>query len=474
MRRWILPFVLLVVAAVASWQAVATDEALADETVAPAGAPGPALTTPLVSFRRVPEYLRAPAIVDNLVDDLDALTTTFPTQSCLVVTIDGEEVFASNPTLPLIPASAQKLVTAYGVYELLGPDHTFETRAVTEATLVDGVLDGDLWLIGGGDPLVATTDYVSRYEPPHALTDLERMADAVVAAGVAEITGAVLGDESRYDDQRYVSSWPDRFTNLDQNQTGPLSALTVNDGFTRFDTTNPANSLSTAATDPAEFAAAFFDDLLEARGVVIRQSAASGSVPVGATDLVAPLASEPVTVSTNQMVSVSDNMGAELLLKELGFEASGLGTTLSGATALEALLRERGLSVAETDIADGSGLSSENRLTCRLLVEIIDDSADSGLLDGLAIAGQTGTLEERLVGTAAEGRIAGKTGRLNDVGALAGTAVGEDGTVLTFAWVANTTDFYPVDDMTSAQDRLAFQLIEYPEGPSADVLAPIG
>jgi D-alanyl-D-alanine carboxypeptidase/D-alanyl-D-alanine-endopeptidase (penicillin-binding protein 4) len=474
MRRWIIPFLLLVVAGVAAWQAVVTDEALAAETVAEPSAPGPSLDTPLASFRRIPEYLRAPAIENKLVSDLEQLSATFPTQSCLVVRIDGEEVFASNPTLPLVPASAQKIITAFGVYEMLGPDHTFETRVVTDAAVVDGVLDGDLWLIGGGDPLVATTEYTDRYEFDQALTDLDSLADAVVASGITEISGAVFGDESRYDDQRYVPSWPDRFTNLDQNQTGPLSALTVNDGFLRFDATNPANSLSTAASDPAQFAAAFFDDLLEERGVIIRQSAGSGTVPVGATNVVDPLVSDLVTVATNQMVSVSDNMGAEMLLKELGFEASGLGTTLSGSTALEAMLRERGLSVAETDVVDGSGLSSDNRVTCRLLVEVLDASANTGLHDGLAIAGESGTLEERLVGTPAEGRLAGKTGRLNDVGALAGTAVAEDGTVLTFAWVANTTDFYPIDEMTASQDQLALELISYPEGPSADVLSPGG
>ena len=123
---------------------------------------------------------------------------------------------------------------------------------VTDAPIAGGVLDGDLVLIGGGDPLLATATYTDRYEQqPHFRTDIEELADAVVAAGITEINGAVLGDESRYDLERFVPEWPLRFTSADQNQTGPLSALTVNDAFVAFDPANTANSLSTAAPEPA-------------------------------------------------------------------------------------------------------------------------------------------------------------------------------------------------------------------------------
>ncbi len=473
MRRWILPLVLLVVAGVAAWQAVETDDELAEETVAEPGPSAPALRTPLLSVRRTPEYLRAPVLLTNLQQSLDGLTDAFPSQSCLVVSQDGEELFAENPTLPLVPASAQKLLTAYGAYELLGPTSTLETRLVTDVPVVDGVLDGNLWLIGGGDPLPATEGYIARYEPPHLFTDLTPLADAVVAAGITEITGAIIGDETRYDTERYVSSWPERFTDADQNQTGPLSALTINDAFVRFDPENPSNALSRAAPQPAQFAAALFDDLLEAREIVIRQSASAGEAPPGARE-VATLVSDPLAAVTNQMVEISDNQAAELLLKEIGVAAAGNGSTLAGSIALEALIRDKGFTIAETDVVDGSGLASDNRVTCRLLVEILEDSAGSGLHDGLAIAGESGTLRDRLVGTAAEGLVAAKTGRLNEVGALAGTAQALDGSTLTFAWIGNTTDFYPIDEMVAVQDRLAIELVEYPQGPTIEALAPIG
>lgn len=473
MQRWILPFLLLVVAAFAAWQAVESDSALADETNAQDGRSAPPLRTPLLSVRRTPEFLREPILVENLQKSLDLVVETFPAQHCLVVRLDGEEIYAENPTLPLVPASAQKLLTAYGVYETLGVDHTFETSVVTDAELIDGVLDGDLYLIGGGDPLLATADYTDRYEQqPHYRTAIEQLADAVVAAGIREINGAVIGDESRYDQERYVPEWPERFTNVQQNQTGPLSALTVNDGFSRFDP-NPANSLATASVEPATFAAAFFDDLLEAREVIIRQSASTAAAPANARTI-ASITSDPITVVTNQMVNISDNMGAELLLKEIGVATSGRGTTDDGAIAIENALRSDGFSIAETDVVDGSGLASENRLTCRLLVEVLDASAGTPLHDGLAVAGVSGTMAERLVGTEAEGKVRAKTGRLNEVGALAGVADAQDGSTLTFAWIGNTTAPYPIDEMTAAQDAIALELVAYPEGPNPDALGPTG
>ncbi len=463
---------LVVIAAFAAWQAVETDNELAAAALDVTGTSAPPARTPLLSIRRTPEFLREPILVQNLQESLSEIVEPFPSQSCLVVHLDGEEVFADNPTLPLVPASAQKILTAYGAYTILGADATYETVAVTDGIITDGVLDGDLYIIGGGDPLLATSDYTARYEQqPHHRTAIEELADEVVAFGIHEISGAVIGDESRYDTERYVPEWPERFTNASQNQTGPLSALTVNDGFTRYDT-NPAPSLATATTDPAAFVAAFFDDLLEEREVIIRRSAAAGTAPVGARTI-ASVTSDPVSVVTNQMVDISDNMAAELLLKEIGVEAAGAGTTDDGAVAVENALRAAGFSVAETDIVDGSGLASENRVNCRLLVEVLEASATTGLHDGLAVAGETGTLLERMVGTPAQGKVRAKTGRLNEVGALAGTAEASDGTILTFAWLVNTTDLYPVEEMTAAQDAVALELVAFPEGPDVEALGPI-
>ena len=80
-----------------------------------------------------------------------------------------------------------------------------------------------MWLVGGGDPLLTTQDYVHTFRrPPEPVTSLEALADRVVAAGVTQITGRVVGDESRYDTQRYVASWPERY--ISAPEIGPMSA----------------------------------------------------------------------------------------------------------------------------------------------------------------------------------------------------------------------------------------------------------
>src|SRR5690606_35873154 len=111
-----------------------------------------------------------------------------------------------------------KLLTATAALEELGPEHRFRTT-LKGAAPVDGVVAGDAALVGGGDPLLSTPDYAARFRrQPQIFTDLTTLADAVVDAGIRQINGSVVGDESRYDRERYVAGWPERY--ITQNQTG--------------------------------------------------------------------------------------------------------------------------------------------------------------------------------------------------------------------------------------------------------------
>src|SRR5690606_25091261 len=127
-----------------------------------------------------------------------------PADACLVVTEDGRPILRHNDSTPLTPASAQKILTARAALDVLGPGHRYRTTVVATGEPVDGILEGDVWFVGGGDPVLQTADFASRYDPPRPTTPLEALADAVVAAGVREIRGAVVGDESRYDTLRSI------------------------------------------------------------------------------------------------------------------------------------------------------------------------------------------------------------------------------------------------------------------------------
>src|SRR4029077_778416 len=134
---------------------------------------------------------------------------------------------------PLIGASTQKLLVAAAALAVLGPDSTFQTRVVSSGAVNDGTVDR-VWLVGGGDPVLATGDYAAflQSQPKSkgdVTTSLETLADAVVAKGVRSIPGGVVGDDSRYDQQRYLPTWKDSYRT--EGDIGPLGALTVNAGF---------------------------------------------------------------------------------------------------------------------------------------------------------------------------------------------------------------------------------------------------
>src|SRR5690606_23099095 len=145
-----------------------------------------------------------------------------PAESCLVVRHQGRVIHAHAPDLPLVPASTTKVVTGVAALEVLGSDTRYRTTVVAAGAPAGGVVAGDVWLVGGGDPVLATDDYMARYDEPQLHTDFEALADAVVAAGVQQIAGSVVGDESRYDTRRTVESWDPVFVR--DNESGPLSA----------------------------------------------------------------------------------------------------------------------------------------------------------------------------------------------------------------------------------------------------------
>jgi len=301
-------------------------------------------------------------------------------------------------------------------------------------------------------------------------TDLDALAAGIQETGVRQVTGAVVGDESRYDQARYVPGWPERYIN--QNQTGPLSGLAVNDGFERYPQRGGGGDPLTPAADPAANAAGVLTRLLEARGVDVVGDPRSGAAPVGAVE-VAAIESPPLTDVIGQLLQESDNNTAELLLKELGRSGAD-PTTSGGAAAAQAILSASGLDLAGSVLADGSGLSLDDRVTCDLLVDSLG-RPDTGMLlqDRLAVAGQSGTLAESFVGTPLAGTLRAKTGSLNTVVSLAGV-VADDDEALAFALVINVPASEPLPgSVGSTQQQLGEILLSWPRVPDVTVLGPM-
>lgn len=465
MRRLILPVLLLLVAVGAGIAALVLDARAAEAPAAPEQA---AAVTPVLSARRVPDLASQAGADARLRAGLESFTTALPPDACLVVEADGRPIVAHRPDAAVTPASTEKVLTAAAALSALGPDHRYRTKVQAAAEPTGGVVAGDLYLVGGGDPVLATQGYAERTpQQDRAHTRLEDLADRVVAQGVTRVEGGVVGDDSRYSTARYVADWPSRY--IDQNQTGPLSALSVDDGFESFPSAADPGAPLRPSPDPARQAAAVFTVLLRQRGVEVVGEPSSGTAPAGAVT-VAKVRSKPLEQLLAQLLTFSDNQTSELVLREVGLATAGEGTTAAGAAAVEQLLADDGLTVGTADAVDGSGLAESNRVSCGTLVATIE--ANPSLVDGFATGGETGTLAT-FAGTPLEGRLHAKTGSLNHVRALAGVVdLLEGGEELTFAYILNNPP-YVTPEQDALRGQLGALLASYPDRPPLADLVPV-
>jgi D-alanyl-D-alanine carboxypeptidase/D-alanyl-D-alanine-endopeptidase (penicillin-binding protein 4) len=303
--------------------------------------------------------------------------------------------------------STTKLLTAAAALRRLGPDTLLGTSALAAAPVdANGVLAGDLILRGGGDPALGEDQF------------------AELAAGLGhlrEITGSVVGDESLFDALRTGPSGDGAF---DAELGGPLSALAYERGAEA--PGGPPQS------DPARAAAARFDDVLEARGVVIRGVPRAGVAPPGSVPLTAA-SSAPLRRLVADMLTVSDDWIAELLTKQLSAKDAPPGTTAAGAAIVRAEAAKLG---APVSLVDGSGLDPRDRGTAAGLVSVLRRLRGSpSFTAALARPGRSGTLRRRLTAGRARRACRGKTGTLpsGGVSALAGYCTGRDGRTYAFA-----------------------------------------
>jgi D-alanyl-D-alanine carboxypeptidase/D-alanyl-D-alanine-endopeptidase (penicillin-binding protein 4) len=248
-------------------------------------------------------------------------------------------------------------------------------------------------------------------------TPLEVLADAIVAKGVRRV-GTVVGDDSRYDSVRYLPSWSPTYR-IDYD-VGPVGALEVTESI------NLANGKPVLHDDPGLFAAAELTRLLRARGVSVGDPT-RGVAPDGAT-VVASMTSQPLRTIVRWMLLTSNNTTAEMLTKELGMRTRGAGTTAAGVAAVQASLRELGVPLDGQTMIDGSGLDRQNRLTCRMLVDVVNLGARPDLK----------VLRDTLPGSGSatpDGKVHAKGGYLTDVTGLAGIV--DRDAPLRFAFLAN-------------------------------------
>jgi D-alanyl-D-alanine carboxypeptidase/D-alanyl-D-alanine-endopeptidase (penicillin-binding protein 4) len=412
---------------------------------------------PVLSARRTPTVLSTLTRTGRFSRAAARFAERVPSGGCAVVEWKGLEPVALTPDAATTPASTNKIVTAAAALDVLGADRTFETA-------VHGDVDASgsastLYLVGGGDPLLVRSGYPSSEKYPTINgTSMEDLVAALAAAGLRSVRGSIVAVDDRYDSERYVSSWPATFHKV---EAGPIGALLVNDGL--------VTGEASRRDDPGVAAAAELERMLEARGIPVTGAPVRGALP-GGVPAVASVRSAPLTAIVQEMLVNSDNNTAEMLLKEMGRERKGQGTTAAGVAVVREVIDGWGLADGLV-VVDGSGLSSANKSTCRTLVGLLQRLEE--VLPGLlAVAGRTGTLRDFFDGEPVEGRLVGKTGTLTGVKALAGYLPVEGDEPVVFALLMSRTGISQPSAFTPIWNALGDALNSASSAPAPEQLAP--
>jgi D-alanyl-D-alanine carboxypeptidase/D-alanyl-D-alanine-endopeptidase (penicillin-binding protein 4) len=335
----------------------------------------------------------------------------------------GKRLFCWKSAVPRVLASNTKLFTTATALDRFGVDGTFSTEVLADTPInADGVLPGDVWLRGGGDPAFGSLAYVRRHYGPSA-SSVEHLVDQLDGLGLTAIRGGVHGDESLFDTIRgvhdsgyHTSPW-----------IGPLSALIVNHG----------DDGRRFQSNPPTFAASVFRRTLKAEGIAPGHAAARQKAPSDAT-VIASVASPPMSVLVRLTNKDSDNFFAETLLKNIGREASGIGTTSAGVAAVRRFASSVGARIA---LIDGSGLDRGDRAAPRDVVRLLMAERSRPEYDAffasLPIAGVDGTIHDRMRSGPAKRNCRAKTGSLIGVSTLSGYCTTRSGREVAFSFLMN-------------------------------------
>ncbi|HXQ00750.1 MAG TPA: D-alanyl-D-alanine carboxypeptidase/D-alanyl-D-alanine-endopeptidase [Solirubrobacteraceae bacterium] len=331
-------------------------------------------------------------------------------------------LFAERSEVARPPASVEKLYTSATALELMGPAATLSTTVLGVGHLgANGVWDGSLYLRGGGDPTFGSTSFIDSHYYGQGASVSALAEQLVTTDGIRSVTGNVYGDESYLDSLRGEPSSNYQF---DPFLEGVLSGLAFNRGETGSEKGPHA---------PAEYAALQLRGALRAAGDTIHGGGAA-TAPAGAT-LLATVSSPPLTTLLDLMLPPSDNFFAETLVKDLGARYGGAGTTAAGAAVVRATIASH--FDIHPSVVDGSGLSRSDHTSPLQVVMLLSDLSHSPLgttlRKDLAVAGESGTLSERMRDTPAAGHCQAKTGTLTGASNLAGYCQTANGNVLAFA-----------------------------------------
>jgi D-alanyl-D-alanine carboxypeptidase/D-alanyl-D-alanine-endopeptidase (penicillin-binding protein 4) len=415
----------------------------------------------------------------------------------------GETLYEQNADNYFVPASNMKLFTTALALAKLGPEYRFRTTLETRGAIsTEGVLRGDLVLVGRGDPNLSNRKFPyelkEEFDGPQQKALVE-LADALVAKGVKEISGDVIGDDSYFPRERYPNGW--EIDDMVWEYGAAISAIVVDDNTVALTLTpgegagNPVQAAVTPATpdftvesnvttsaadvksdltltrepgsnlvivkgslpaksaprklvlaieEPALHAAVLLKRLLEERGIRVagvararHDHAESGGDPV----VLAEHASVALGDAVKLINKISQNLHTEMLLRTVARQ-SGVWASPDELMKVPAdFYAAAGIASGDVIQTDASGLSRHDLVTPRAIVALLSfaqkQSWFAPYYASLPVAGTDGTLEDRMKNTLAAGRIHAKTGSVEHVRTLSGFAETPGGRRVIFSFLSN-------------------------------------
>jgi serine-type D-Ala-D-Ala carboxypeptidase/endopeptidase (penicillin-binding protein 4) len=433
----------------------------------------------------------------------------------------GETLFSRNATKLLMPASNMKIVTLAAAAERLGWDFTYETQLVSSSPIANGALEGDLLVVGSGDPTIGSRGGA-------ATRVFEQWADRLLANGITAVNGRIVADARAFDREPLGAGWA--WDYLASYYAAGVSALQFNEstadvvirpaatpGVPAYVEVQPIESglildkqVTTVATGepdidvsrlhgsnrlvvhgtipvgakdvvraatvdrPALYFARMLRTTLVSNGIRVKGEAgeyedAYPVPPSTPTRVLLSHRSAPLSEFARVLMKVSQNQYAETLLRTLGAK-NGSGTAAVGQGVVREVLDAWGVAPDAYILSDGSGLSRYNYLCAEMLVKVLrhlyrDPRHRDAFVGTLPIGGQDGTIAGRFVGTRAAGNVHAKTGSIANARALSGYITTADAETLVFSVIANNFS-QPQSFIDSTTDQAVERLANFTRKPT--------
>lgn len=318
-------------------------------------------------------------------------------------------IYSYKPQTKMIPASITKVITSTTALMTLGTNYEFKTIIYTDDNnIADGVVNGNLYIKGYGDPDLSSGDIIV-------------LSEQIIQKNIKEITGNIIYDNNYLDNQFYGLA--DYYQGDTKATYWPyVCALSLDK--------------NKGSSDPAYSAAKILSDELSGKNVKLDGIVIAGTTPDASME-VAKFKRTISDVIIN-MNKISDNQSAITLFKVIGANyKSPPGTLKKGSDAVINFLTSIGIDRDNFEILEGSGLSRYNYVTSDTYIQLLKYMYDQVktfeyFYASLPVGGVDGTLKDRMTNTEAEKNIHAKTGTINSVSTLTGYAVSRDNELLIF------------------------------------------